>query len=156
DNDVNLEPDELGRDLRGALCASLRPAILDRNGATLDPTAFAQSLHKSSNPFAQAESVLVNPKSRWSGASPPVARAPRAATRPQRRRAWLRIFVVRYGVPCDPPVGGHSCNGGMIPSFHRAVCERAIGRSYGCSRRPLGSKSVFAVVRCMTAFPPRT
>jgi hypothetical protein len=33
-----------------------------------------------------------------------------------------RIFVVRCGLPCDPPVGGHSRNGGMIPRFHRAVC----------------------------------
>src|SRR6516162_4639068 len=41
------------------------------------------------------------------------ARAPRAATRPLRcREAWLRIFVERCSLPCDPPVGGHSCNGG--------------------------------------------
>jgi len=53
-------------------------------------------------------------------ASSAAARALRAAT-PPRRRAWLRIFVVRCGLPCDPPVGGHSCNGGMIPRFHRAV-----------------------------------
>jgi hypothetical protein len=46
-----------------------------------------------------------------------------------RRRAWLRIFVVRCGLPCDPPVGGHSCNGGIIPRFHRAVCG-----SYGTVR----------------------
>jgi hypothetical protein len=52
----------------------------------------------------------------------PAARAPRAATQP-RRRAWLRIFVVRCGLPCDPPVGGHSCNGGMIPRFHRVVSD---------------------------------
>jgi hypothetical protein len=26
-------------------------------------------------------------------------------------------------LPCDPSVGGHSCNGGMIPRFHRAVCD---------------------------------
>src|SRR5262249_39268651 len=49
---------------------------------------------------------------------------PRAATRPPRRRAWLRIFVARCGLPCDPPVGGHSCNGGMIPRSHRAVSEK--------------------------------
>src|SRR5262249_10252834 len=55
-------------------------------------------------------------------ASPPAARASRAAT-PPRRRAWLRIFVVGCSLPCDPPVGGHSCNGGMIPRFHRAVCD---------------------------------
>jgi Resolvase, N terminal domain len=38
-------------------------------------------------------------------------------------RAWLRIFVVRCGLPCDPPVGGHSCNGGMIRRFYRPVCD---------------------------------
>src|SRR5215813_11349247 len=55
-------------------------------------------------------------------ASPAAAPAPRAATRPPRRRqAWLRIFVVGCSLPCDPPVGGHSCNGGMIARFHRAV-----------------------------------
>src|SRR5215831_18041332 len=47
-------------------------------------------------------------------AAPP---APRAATPPPRRRARLRIFVVRCGLPCDPPVGGRSCNGRMIPRF---------------------------------------
>src|SRR5262245_19647031 len=49
-------------------------------------------------------------------------RTPRPAT-PLRRRAWLRIFVVRYGLPCDPPVGVHSCNGQMIPRFHRTVSD---------------------------------
>src|SRR5215813_14153563 len=63
------------------------------------------------------------------------APAPRAAMTPPRRRAWLRVFVVRYGLPCDPPVGGHSCNGRMITRFHRAVC-----RSREPSQRPLGLK----------------
>jgi putative tryptophan/tyrosine transport system substrate-binding protein len=31
-------------------------------------------------------------------------------------------FVEGRGLPCDPPAGGHSCNGGMIPRFHRGVC----------------------------------
>jgi hypothetical protein len=26
-------------------------------------------------------------------------------------------------LPCDPPVGGHSCNRWMIPRFERAVCD---------------------------------
>ena len=52
DDDVDLEPDELGRDLGVALVASLRPAILDRDGATLDPAEFAQSLHKGGGPLA--------------------------------------------------------------------------------------------------------
>src|SRR5262247_2954968 len=60
---------------------------------------------------------------RRAGFSRAAARAPRAAKRPQRRRAWLRIFVVRCGLPCDPPVGGHSCNRGMIPRFHRGSPE---------------------------------
>src|SRR5215831_17927414 len=50
------------------------------------------------------------------------ARAPPAAT-PPRRQAWLRISVVRCSLPCDPPLGGHSCNGGVIPRVHRAVCD---------------------------------
>src|SRR5262249_37215903 len=33
----------------------------------------------------------------------------------------LRIFVVRLGLPCDPAVGGHSWNGGMIPKADRQV-----------------------------------
>src|SRR5262249_6498053 len=39
------------------------------------------------------------------------ARAPRAATRQPRHRAWLKTFAVRCSLPRDPPVGGHSCNG---------------------------------------------
>src|SRR5262245_51350404 len=46
---------------------------------------------------------------------------PRAATQP-RRQAWLRIFGVQCSLPCDPPVGGHSCNGGMIPRFPPLHC----------------------------------
>src|SRR5262245_2210305 len=52
DNDVDLEPDEFGRDLRKALAAPLRPAILDRDIPTVDPTEVAHSLHKGSDPKA--------------------------------------------------------------------------------------------------------
>src|SRR5262249_22314311 len=52
-------------------------------------------------------------------ASPAAARAPRAATPPPRRRAWLGIFVVRYSLPCDPSGWGHSCNGERMQRFHR-------------------------------------
>src|SRR5262249_954456 len=59
-----------------------------------------------------------------SPASPSAALAPRAAMPPPRpRAAWLRIFVARCSLPCDPPVGGHSCHGGMIARFHRVVCD---------------------------------
>ena len=59
DDDIDLEPDELGRDLGVALAASLRPAILDRDGATLDPAEFAQPLHESGDPWAPGRSVVV-------------------------------------------------------------------------------------------------
>jgi putative transposase len=47
ENDIDLEPDQLGGDLREALGASLRPANLDRDIAAVDPTKFAQPLNKS-------------------------------------------------------------------------------------------------------------
>ena len=46
DNNIDLEADKLGCDLGDALRASLIPAILDRDGATLDPTQFAQPPRK--------------------------------------------------------------------------------------------------------------
>jgi hypothetical protein len=39
------------RDIGITLGASLPPAVLDRDGAALDPTEFAQPLHKGSNPI---------------------------------------------------------------------------------------------------------
>ena len=84
DNDIDLEPDELGRDLGEALVASLRPAILDRDGAALDPAEFAQPLHKGGDPLA--------PGRRRARAQEPdgrqLARLLRARReRPRRRRA---------------------------------------------------------------------
>src|SRR6516162_9473351 len=43
---IDLESDKLSGNLAEALGTSLRPTILDRQGATLDPTEFAQSLDK--------------------------------------------------------------------------------------------------------------
>jgi hypothetical protein len=37
DNNVDLAPDELGRDLGETLVVSLRPRIFDRDGAALEP-----------------------------------------------------------------------------------------------------------------------
>src|SRR5262249_1479194 len=52
ENDIDLEPDELGRDLGKALAASFPPTVLDCNGATLDPAEFPQSLYKCGCPCA--------------------------------------------------------------------------------------------------------
>src|SRR5262249_15393008 len=49
DNDIDLEPDELGGDFAIALIATFCPAILDRDGAALDPAKFAQPLDESGN-----------------------------------------------------------------------------------------------------------
>src|SRR5262249_18222703 len=49
-DDIDLEVDELGRDLGKTFTPSLRPAKLDRNGAPLNPAEFVQSLHKSGGP----------------------------------------------------------------------------------------------------------
>src|SRR6266496_2736605 len=51
-NEIDLEPDELGRYLGKAIGASLRPAIVDGNGATLNPTEFVQATHKCVGPGA--------------------------------------------------------------------------------------------------------
>jgi hypothetical protein len=51
-DDINFESDQFGCDLRGALAASLRPAVLDRDGAALDPAKLAQPLHKRRDPLA--------------------------------------------------------------------------------------------------------
>src|SRR5215470_1986787 len=52
DDDIDLEPDELGGDLGEAFAASLRPAILDRDVAAFDPAEFAQPLHKGGDRLA--------------------------------------------------------------------------------------------------------
>ena len=51
DNDIHLEPDKLGGDLRETLGASVRPANFDRDGATFDPIEFTEPLHKSCEPL---------------------------------------------------------------------------------------------------------
>src|SRR5262249_52034571 len=51
ENDIDLEPDQFGGDLSEALAASLGPANLDREIATVHPTKFAHPLHKGGDPL---------------------------------------------------------------------------------------------------------
>jgi hypothetical protein len=51
DDDIDLEPNQLGGELGGAVAASLRPAILDRKVTPLNPAEFAQPLQKSGDPL---------------------------------------------------------------------------------------------------------
>ena len=48
---IDLESDELGRDLIVAIKAILRPAILNRERAPFDPAEFAQPLQKRGVPL---------------------------------------------------------------------------------------------------------
>jgi hypothetical protein len=54
ENDIDVAPDQLGRDFREALGASLAPAVLDHDGAALDPAKLAQPLQKGGDPCALA------------------------------------------------------------------------------------------------------
>jgi hypothetical protein len=51
DDDINLEPDQFGSEFGRALVATVRPAIRDRDRATLDPAKFPQPLQESAGPW---------------------------------------------------------------------------------------------------------
>src|SRR5262249_32629399 len=52
ENDIDLESNELGRDLGKAFGAPIGPANLDRDSSALDPAEFAQPLRKGGSPRA--------------------------------------------------------------------------------------------------------
>src|SRR5262249_3027806 len=93
------EPD--GRQLAGLLRARRERPRRPRAAEKRDERAPLHSITSSAR--TSTDGGIINPRAF-------AAPSPRAATLP--RRAWLRIFVVRCGLPCDPPVGGHSCNEG--------------------------------------------
>src|ERR1700745_1013733 len=57
DNDIDFQVDKLCCDLGGAPRASLRPAILDPDGAILNPAEFTESPHKGSSQWTPNRSV---------------------------------------------------------------------------------------------------
>jgi hypothetical protein len=69
------------------------------------------------------------------------------------RRASLRIFVVQCSLPCDPPVGGHSCPGEMIPRLGPLITSRAAAkrtfRHFASSRS--GRSSSYSITRSARA-----
>src|SRR5262245_14473217 len=102
---------------------TLGETILDDQVPTLDLPKFGAMLVGMLQNLRRSRAAMLFPARRCAASARPAAPAPRAAMQPPRRQAWLRIFVVGCSLPCDPPVGGHSCNGGMIPRFHCAVCD---------------------------------
>ena len=58
DDDVHVEPCELARDFGESLGSSLHPAVLNRDGASLEPAKLAQSLHEGIDPFARSRARI--------------------------------------------------------------------------------------------------
>src|SRR5262249_895259 len=56
ENNIDLESDELGRDLGKAFGAPVRPANLNCDVSALGPVEFTQPLHKSGGPWAPGRS----------------------------------------------------------------------------------------------------
>jgi len=52
DDNVELEPNELRRDISRAIIAAFRPAQVDLDGTILDPAEVAQPLGKGGDPWA--------------------------------------------------------------------------------------------------------
>src|SRR5262249_16088171 len=100
DNDINLEPDELGRGFRVALIAALCPAILNREVATIDPSEFTQPLHKSGGPLA--------PHHRRVHTHAPDGRPPRPPLPSCRKRPGDRTGEQRHELAPSQLIGSHS------------------------------------------------
>jgi len=127
DNDSNFKLDKLNRNLGVAVAAVLRPARLDRDRATLDPTEFAQSLHKSGSPQSVGR--------RRSRAQEPDRRQLARLLRPRRERP-RRCATEQRDELAPLHLRGHSITssarassvGGMLRSMAFAVA-RLITRS---------------------------
>ena len=52
DDDIDLQPDELGDDFGQTLAASFPPTVFDHNRSTFDPAVRTHALHKRVSPFA--------------------------------------------------------------------------------------------------------
>ena len=139
DDDIDLEPDELGRDLGEALAASLRPAILDRDGAALDPAEFAQPLHKSGEVHGlQAEGVPA-PRNPMVGSF--AGCCARAASGHARRAAEQRDEFAPSDVDCHVTLqtGSFPCNAGQDITLSardaRSCCAAKSSRRFLCFSR---------------------
>src|SRR5262249_9902368 len=118
DNEIDLQPDQLGCDLGEAFGASLRPADLDRDGMALDPAEFAQSLHKGVKPWSSISksSRAQETDGPWpppllSAPPAPAAAPPRGRVRPTRRTRARTSPPLRSSMPLPfprPPDAGDS------------------------------------------------
>src|SRR6516165_2938685 len=94
-NTHGCESHQRGKLSRQPIVLPIRPAIFDPDMPAFDKAGL---LKRSGKTRIGGQSLL-----RTKPASPAAAPEPRAATPLLRRReAWLRIFVVRCSLPCDP------------------------------------------------------
>src|SRR5262249_13599429 len=96
-------------------------ALIPRRVCIISPSSVRRI---TSHQFASIV-LAASTQERDAGFRPRACRAPRAATPPHRRQAWLGIFVVGCSLPCDPPGWGSFMQSGIIPRFHRAVVAKA-------------------------------
>src|SRR5262249_12211966 len=124
DNHVDLHLDELGNDLSKARTVSLRPPCLERNGTTLDPAEFAQSLRECGMPLAVGGRCAHAPVA--DGRKPWLLRARRE--RPSRRTADQR----------DELPASHSRPQGSKPRTASSHSRPGLGTGRGgCELRPI-------------------
>src|SRR5262249_7258644 len=137
--------DEVGRELGGPITASLRPAILDDEVATLGPAEFAQPLQKSSDPTALGCGHRYRAQEPDGGQLSRLLRA---------RRYWPRC---RPEAECDqqfPPSDG-DCHTPLPREVRKEndttprACSLAVSRRQdaGCCRRAAGRKRKGSVFR---------
>src|SRR5262249_48243440 len=109
EDDIHLEADELGCDFVIALVASLRPAILDSDGAALDPAKFTQPLHEGRGPR-----IPVQRRARPQKADGPQLRLLRTrGERPRGRRAAEQrdeVAALQLTKLHSPPLAGSPCS----------------------------------------------
>src|SRR5262245_39823772 len=135
DNDIDLEPNKLGRDLCEPAGASIGPAILDREVATLYPTEFAQPLHKSGSPWSPGQGRGRAKKSD--------GRQVRWLLRPRRERPCRRAANQR-NEPTPPQVkhGAAPSRRSAAPSAYHRPDDRSLGLDLNCSESRLSTLRV--------------
>ena len=116
-NDVDIHTNKFSCDFRVALGATLRPTILDRDSAVLDPAEFAQSRHEGIRPWS---------KGRWIGTEEPyggqlsdLLRA--RGERPCCRRADRQRD--KFASPHLPPAERHSNYLKLARLLNEPVCD---------------------------------
>src|SRR5262249_62338339 len=121
ENDIDFQSNELGCELGEAFAASLRPAILDREIAAVDPAEIAHSLHEGGGPLALRR---------------------RAARSEQSDGRHLRLLRARR----ERPRGRTAKQCDELPALHSITSSARASTAAGMSR-----PRAFAVLRLTTS-----